>query len=190
MLDERHLLLLGILLAQSQHGYQINEFIEANLGRVSRMRRATAYSLLERLKDQGLVTMRLEAPGNHPPRKVYTITPAGREKFLELLRALLVRVDATPSAADIAMMFIDYIPVEKTVSLLGERLNGLRSQIEHLRSTPSHTTVPGVDYAIQRKIAILQAEQSWLEEILQALTAKKAGEHRPGHGANRKVDGG
>jgi hypothetical protein len=32
--DERILLLLGLLTTQSQHGYQINEFIEHNLGRV------------------------------------------------------------------------------------------------------------------------------------------------------------
>ena len=30
-MDERALLLLGILRGQSQHGYQINEFIERNL---------------------------------------------------------------------------------------------------------------------------------------------------------------
>ena len=34
-MDERHLLLLGLLLNQSQHGYSINEFIEKNLGHVS-----------------------------------------------------------------------------------------------------------------------------------------------------------
>ena len=48
-------LLLGLLTTQSQHGYQINEFIEHNLGRVSLMKKATAYALLTRMEAAGLV---------------------------------------------------------------------------------------------------------------------------------------
>ena len=94
-MDERHLLLLGLLMAQSQHGYSINEFIEKNLGRVSGMKRATAYALLERLERKGLVRMETETVGNYPPRKVYSITPAGREAFFDLLQELLVETDRT-----------------------------------------------------------------------------------------------
>lgn len=166
-MDERHLLLLGVLMAESQHGYRINEFIETNLGRISRMRRATAYALLERLEEQGLVRMEFDTAGSYPPRKVYSITPAGKAKFIDLLQSLLVRVEPTSSAADIALMFIDYLPVEKTVAVLKERAQALQSQIEELRATPSHnTTAPGVDYAIERKLAILQAERSWLEQTI------------------------
>ena len=78
-MDERNLLLLGLLMAQSRHGYSINEFIERNLGRVSGMKRATAYSLLEKLERRGFVRMDVETAGSYPPRKVYSITPAGRE---------------------------------------------------------------------------------------------------------------
>lgn len=165
-MDERHLLLLGVLMAQSQHAYRINEFIETNLGRISGMKRATAYALLERLEKRGLVDMDVQSVGNHPPRKVYSITPAGRQKFFDLLQALLVRVDETSSAADIALMFIDYLSVETTVALLQTRREELCSQIEQLRATPSHANAPGVDYAIQRKIAILEAELSWLEQTV------------------------
>jgi DNA-binding PadR family transcriptional regulator len=48
-MDERALLLLGVLRVQSQHGYQINEFIERTLGRVTDMKKPTAYAILERL---------------------------------------------------------------------------------------------------------------------------------------------
>lgn len=186
-LDERHLLLLGVLMAQSQHGYRINEFIETNLGRVSGMKRSTAYALLERLEQKGLVQMDIQTVGNHPPRKVYSITPAGREKFFDLLQSLLVRVDPSSSAADIALMFMDYLPAEKAIALLKERSAELRAQIEELRGTPSHTTTaPGVDHAVRRKIALLAAEQSWLEETLDTLTAKAASAGNAAHDTGRK----
>lgn len=168
-MDKRHLLLLGVLMAQSQHGYRINEFVETNLGRVSRMRRATAYALLERLETQGFVRMDTQVVGNHPPRKVYSITASGKEKFLELLQTLLVRIDDRSSSADIALMFLEHLPRERSVELLGERVRGLRSHMNRLQSTPKHATAPGVDYAIGRKVALVQAELSWLEQTIATL---------------------
>ena len=59
-MDERTLLLLGMLRIESQHGYQLNEFIEHNLGRVTDMKKPTAYALLDRLEQSGAITSRLE----------------------------------------------------------------------------------------------------------------------------------
>lgn len=166
MLDERHLLLLGLLMAQNQHGYSINEFIERNLGRVSAMKRATAYSLLEKLERRGLVRMETETGGNYPPRKMYSITPAGREAFLALLQELLVETDERASAADIALMFLDWLERDRVVSLLRERASKLQALADALRTTPRHKEAPSVDHAIQRKVALLQAEAEWILNLI------------------------
>lgn len=167
-MDERHLLLLGLLMAQSQHGYSINEFIETNLGRVSGMKRATAYALLDRLEGQGLVEMATEAVGNYPPRKVYSITPAGRDAFLNLLQKLLVKTNDRTEATDIALMFVDYLERGRLIALLQERASKLESQMIALRAMPSHKDAPGVDYALQRKYALVQAEHAWILQLLKS----------------------
>lgn len=158
-------------MAQSQHAYRINEFIETNLGQVSNMKRATAYALLERLEKRGLVRMDVQIVGNHPPRKVYSITETGRETFIDLLQKLLLRVEETSSAVDIALMFIDYLPAEETIELLQKRADEVVRMIRRLKATPVHTSAPGVDYAVQRRTKILQAEQRWLRETLSTLRA-------------------
>lgn len=173
-MDERHLLLLGLLMAQSQHGYSINEFIETNLGRVSGMRRATAYALLERLERRGLVQMETKAVGNYPPRKVYSITPAGRDAFLGLLQDLLVRTDEHADAADIAFMFVDYLEQSQVLALLRERASKLKSRMIQLSATPSHKDAPGVDYALERKGALLQAEHAWILQLIARLENPKS----------------
>lgn len=171
LLDERHLLLLGLLMAQSLHGYSINEFIETNLGRVSGMKRATAYALLDRLERRGLVQGETEHVGNYPPRKVYSITPAGRETFFELLQELLVKAEEQSTAADIALMFVDWLDRDQTIALLRERARRLQALAAQLSATPSHTEAPGVDYAFQRKVALLQAEEDWLHRLISQLEA-------------------
>lgn len=175
-MDERHLLLLGLLMAQSQHGYSINEFIENNLGRVSGMKRATAYALLGRLEQRGLVRMDTETVGNYPPRKVYSITPAGREAFFDLLQELLVDTEERSSAADIALMFIDWLERERVTAFLRERAGRLRALAAQLRAMPSHKDAPGVDYALQRRIALLQAEDDWLLQLASRLEDPQPGE--------------
>lgn len=174
-MDERHLLLLGLLMAQSRHGYSINEFIEKNLGRVSGMKRATAYALLERLEQQGMVRMETETAGSYPPRKVYSITPAGRQAFFELLERLLVDTGQRPSAAEIALMFVDWLERDRVRALLRERADRLRAKADELRAMPSHKSVRGVDYALQRKIALLKAEEEWIRGLLASFE-----EHQPG----------
>lgn len=168
-MDERHLLLLGLLMAQSQHGYSINEFIEKNLGRVSGMKRATAYALLEKLERNGLVQMDTETVGNYPPRKVYSITTAGREAFFDLLQELLVDTDERSSAADIAMMFLDWLERDRVTAFLRERAGKLEALAAQLRATPRHKDAPAVDYAVERKVALLQAEADWILKLISRL---------------------
>ena len=167
------MLLLGLLMAQSQHGYSINEFIEKNLGRVSGMKRATAYALLEKLERRGLVRMDTEAAGNYPPRKVYSITPEGREAFFTLLQTLLVEADERPSAVEIALMFVDWLEREQLVKFLRERADKLHDQLARLQRMPSHKDAPGVDYALQRKTALLRAEADWIVELTSRLEARE-----------------
>lgn len=179
--DERHLLLLGLLMAQSQHGYSINEFIERNLGRVSRMKRATAYALLERLQRKGLARMDTETVGNYPPRKVYSITPAGREAFFTLLEELLLDTEQGSSGAEIALMFVDWLERKRVLTLLKQRAERLRALTAQLRAMPNHKDAPGVEYAVQRKLALLQAEQEWLAQVVARL--ESAAEERAGSNA-------
>src|SRR5436853_446216 len=107
--DERVLLLLGLLSTQDQHGYQINEFIERNLGRVTQMRKATAYALLERMAAAGLVKSSIGQEGNRPARKVYSITLEGQQMLDRMLRDVVANPEVAAPPADIALMFIDHL---------------------------------------------------------------------------------
>src|SRR5690348_16026955 len=117
-MDDRALLLLGLLRMQDLHGYQLNEFIERNLGLVTEMKKATAYAILDRLREAGYIRMSVEQKGNRPLRQVYSITPAGEAHFLYLLRENLSRADRTTFAGDIGLMFFDQLPRNEAIKHL------------------------------------------------------------------------
>lgn len=176
--DERVLLLLGLLSTQSQHGYQINEFIENNLGRVSQMKKATAYALLTRMESEGLVEAEAEREGNRPTRRVYSITPAGTALMREMMVLLLQEpVDNVPPG-DIAVMYIASIDPDVAIGALEKRIDRMDAQIAELEGTPKHPNVIGVDLAIERRLTILRADREWFVGIVERI---RTGGIAPGH---------
>lgn len=168
-MDERALLLLGLLQAQSQHGYQLNEFIEKNLSRVTDMKKATAYAVLDRLKASGLISETVEQEGNRPPRRVYAITPAGEAEFQRLLVLNLVTSERLILAGDIGLMFLDHLPREEVLSCLTERLAALEDRLEMQTKTPQHGHGIGVDLAVEHIQVLLRADRDWLRGVIDRL---------------------
>ncbi len=163
---ERELLLLGILMAHSQHGYQINEFIEMNLSRVTDMKKPTAYATLDRLAAQGFVEVRTEQAGNRPVRKVYSITAPGTEYFRSLLKENLMSGDKMQFASDIGLMFLDHLSPDDAASLLEERLQALNQEIARHEKAPPHGFGLGVDLAMDHHLAHLKLDRDWLAQVI------------------------
>lgn len=169
-MDERELLILGLLKAQSQHGYQINEFIERNLGRVSDMKKSTAYTLLKRLDHSGYVEVTVEQEGNRPPKMVYSITSLGKKKFEELLKSTLVEVEDVTPAGDIGIMFLDHLPPEDILSCLQERLKKVNTLIQMYEKAPQHGHGIGVDMSMQHRIILLLTDRDWLSKGIEQVS--------------------
>jgi len=172
--DERALLLLGVLMVQSQHGYQINDFIERALCDVTTMKKPTAYALLDRLAAAGHISVHVEQEGNRPPRKVYTITPSGRALFLGLLQENLATVDQPTFAGDIGLMFLRYLPPAEALACLRQRLTLLDVQLARQTRVPPHGEKLTIDLALEHLAVLRHAERDWLAGVIARLAAEQA----------------
>ncbi|MEI6046722.1 MAG: PadR family transcriptional regulator [Chloroflexota bacterium] len=170
-MNEQTLLVLGLLKAQSQHGYQINEFIERNLSRMTDMKKATAYAILERLCKGGYVRVHTEQEGNRPVRKVYSITHSGEEQFMALLRINLSTAGRMTIAGDMGLMFLDHLPLSEGLECLTARLKQVEVQLEAFNQPLTHEGL-GVNLTLEHQHMLLQAEQVWLTAVLQRLQSE------------------
>jgi DNA-binding PadR family transcriptional regulator len=175
-MDNRSLILLGLLMAQDQHGYQINEFIERNLSTMTNMKKPTAYATLDKLSKQGYIDVQHEQEGNRPPRKVYSINEKGIECFYQLLIENLSSPENVFFEGDIGLMFLDHLPIKKAIPALQKRLDGSKKILEGLIQTPSHGNGIGVNLAVEHKKIMLEAEVQFLQKSLQILKMKSNGE--------------
>lgn len=184
-MDQNRLLVLGLLKTQEQHGYQLMDFVERNLGRVTNLKKATAYYELKRLQEQRLVSVRQEQQGARPPRQVYSLTPEGEQAFLDLLRANLRQAEPESCTADAGLIFIDWLPSDEVQALLDEKLTALRERLQLYRATPSHGDDSSVDLAISHVAARLESEIAWLEGFVRRLQERPARSPRARRGRKR-----
>jgi PadR family transcriptional regulator, phenolic acid-responsive transcriptional regulator len=79
--------ILGLLHYKPMHGYRLKEHIERNFGHMWSINYGQIYPNLKKMKAEGLISMHEEACKGEkgPPRKLYTITEAGKQAFQEWL---------------------------------------------------------------------------------------------------------
>ncbi len=170
-MDQNHLLLLGLLKAQESHGYQLMDFVERNLARITSLKKATAYYELRRLEQQGLVSVRKEQEGGRPPRQVFALTAAGEAAFLDLLRESLQMAETPTCSSDIGLMFMNHLSPDEVHTLLRRKLEGLRLSLALYRATPEHAHGSAVNAATAHVAARLETEIAGFESLLQQLAA-------------------
>lgn len=166
--DERVLLLLGLLSTQARHGYEMNDFIEHNLGQVIHLKKATAYQLLERLEQHGLIESHTEQHGLRPTRKVYHITGAGREHFRQMLTAQLRQQEPLILSGNIPVMFAESLSVSDLLVGLRERQEQLAERLES-QEQDSLPGPAGVNLALQRIHHLTRADYQWLTQTIEQL---------------------
>ncbi len=172
-MDERELLLLGLLRRQEMHGYQLNQFLEHRLQAVVPMKRSTAYSLLARMARQGLVEEETARVGRRPERRVYRLTLRGEEALQEALRLHLAQGAEPAPDGGVGFLFLDMLPALEVVGLLRQRLELARArrqqEEERLRS---HGASPA-RWAFHHRVAQAEAEERWLAEVIVALEEER-----------------
>ena len=86
------LFVLGELMVQPTYGYKLHENANRILGPLRPLSWGTLYPLIRRLEQEGLTTASVEKrregfplAGRGQPRRVYTLTSAGKQRFFDLM---------------------------------------------------------------------------------------------------------
>ena len=169
---------LGILTRGGATGYEIKKlfdedgyqhFVEASFGSI--------YPALNRLMEDGLVSVREEPQEKRPDRKVYSITPAGRSTFIASLLKPLPE-DRHRSPFVFAMLFGDLLPSARVSQMLDDYIEQAESKLAQLdeQSSKSKTThekfVMGIGRAVY--IAIVDFLREHRAEVETAPAAEAA----------------
>jgi PadR family transcriptional regulator, regulatory protein AphA len=155
---------LGILTRGDATGYEIKNlfqndgyqhFVEASFGSI--------YPALNRLCEEGLVSVRAEAQEKRPDRKVYSITTAGRTAFIASLLKPLPE-DRHRSPFVFAMLFSDLLPPGRVSALLEDYINQTETKLAQLKASNTDPKNPGEEFANGFGRAIYEAALDFLKK--------------------------
>lgn len=119
-------ILLGSLFDQSLSGYDLKKLFSLSFAFFSGLSYGSIYPALKKLEAEGLITMTLEIQENAPNRKVYTITKAGRQAFLQALKAPF-DFERHKNALLMRMFFFAHLSREERLTTAREYLAQIKS---------------------------------------------------------------
>jgi DNA-binding PadR family transcriptional regulator len=166
-------LCLGTLCLMDGTGYDIKKLFEQAFSHFNSASFGSIYPSLNRLEQEGLISLRMEPGVRHPDRKVYSITDAGRQAFMNEL----VSTDPTEQLRSeflVLMFFAHLLPTERLAQLLDQVSDRYREVLVYLESIQDCTTnTAGIRFTIDLGIATLRAKL----DCIQANRAKLLAEH-------------
>jgi len=159
--------LLGLLMARPQHGYELYQEFNRELGRVWRIGLSQLYAQLGQLEEAGLVAAQVEPQPNRPARKVYHLTPTGRKAFLEWLH------QPTPYPSHIRFEFLARIYYFRLLGLPGleefvaKQKTVCCERVERLSRAVSETNDEFARLVLDFRRGQLEASIQWLDRCLE-----------------------
>lgn len=172
------LTLLGLLLEEPRHGYEIEEVItERGMRQWTEIGFSSIYYLLKKLRDRGLIAETSGPRSATTTRKVYVTTPAGRAECAKAVEAAIAEVRPVFPALLVGLANQPAVPAGRLEIALAQRARALTEQVKAVREAADAQTGSPVfvraifDYTFGQ----LEAEQNWLTHY----RTKPAGENAP-----------
>ena len=166
--------LLGLLAEKPKYGYEIKRQFEGALGNVWSVSYGQLYPTLRLLSELGWVTKKTEPGKKAAEKNIYSITEKGRKKLDEWLLKPLRSTYRVKDEFTLRFLFfnklspdnvLDYLRVQQKKTVLQKEsfqrtLVSLRDEIDFFMQA-----------IIRKGIIHLEAENQWLEEVMDDIRA-------------------
>ena len=177
---------LGFLLDQPMHGYELKRALSPALPRARRVNDGVLYPLLKRMEADGLISGRVERSEGSPDRRVFHPTETGRQAFREWLESSADEEDEV--AYDFLVghpfltkcLFFEKLGPDGVTRKLADQIASSKAKLAEFQRIRDGMVERGVDpYRVAvLDLGIAQQEQRvrWLEQMKSA--ARRARKER------------
>lgn len=169
-ISKTDLMLLGMLMRQPMHGYELVDQLGGPYMSVwVKMGRASVYYALNRLDRAGYVSRHSERHGGKPERTVYSITDEGRREFYSEVEVALGELPVSMENFDIALFYANQLEPTIADNRMRARLTSLQQALSLLEKTLEDARADGdtpLTLVLDRRRALLDAEIQYVTALL------------------------
>jgi DNA-binding PadR family transcriptional regulator len=166
------LAVLTLVAERPRHGYEIERVIgERGMREWTEIGFSSIYYLLKKLEREGLIEGQLAETGRGPARKVYHLTPAGREAARAgVLEALSVPHRCYPPL-QLGLANLPGVPPAEALAALRQHRDALAERLAHVQASwERQRPLPTfVDAMFDYSVTMIQAERAWIEKLIAQL---------------------
>lgn len=161
------LVVLGLLAAGPQHGYELTNQLDAmRVRRWARISGPTVYRRLDRLREEGLLRSRTEREGSRPEREVFELEDAGRRALEELVREALSSEAPVYSDRLVGAVFsLAALPPEERSELLDRSARRRETEADELAEELDAGSSPAGEAVLRFYRSVAEAEAALLRDI-------------------------
>jgi PadR family transcriptional regulator AphA len=167
----RHVI-LGLLSQQPMSGYDIKHFLKNLDWLVGSFSFGSIYPALHALLTDSLVTVDVIYHQDKPPKKIYSITEAGKQVLREWIGQPAVP-SASLKAFLMRLMLASNFSHAGLIAYLEQRRSQVKVQhtaLEQVTEDQDETTDLGQRLALDYGLAVANAEVAWLDRTLERLS--------------------
>ncbi len=161
--------ILGLLTRQSMSGYDIKRFLKNLSWLIDSPSFGSLYPALHALLEDGLVTVEVIPQQDKPPRKIYTITDAGRETLQEWV-GQPVASGASLKAFLMRLLLVGNLSQADLVAHLEQRRTQVAAHLQQTTESMKEDSNLGERLALDYGLAVANAELAWLDNALSQLS--------------------
>lgn len=125
--------ILGLLDRRDMTGYELTKAIENSLLESWRAKHSQIYPELKSLTEKGLVKFQVAITGTVLEKKIYSITEAGRNEFLQWESKKLPIKPIPKDEFRLQLFFSSCLPPEKRIELLKHQLSQHEAKLDKLK---------------------------------------------------------
>ena len=161
--------LLGLLMSEPRHGYELYQEFSRELGRVWELGLSKLYAQLKQLEEAGLVEARMEPQPNRPARKVYHLLPEGRAVFLDWVRQPTPYLRHLRVEFLARLYFFRWLALDGLDELVAQQQIVCQEQIERFSRLAAETDDPFRRCVLEFRRGQLGAVIDWLDRCREIL---------------------
>lgn len=162
-MSARHAI-LGILMQEPLHGYEIDAAFDRGLRRVCHLTISQIYAYLKSMEERGWVEGELIMQKSNPPKKVFHVTARGRQEMQKWLQSPLEEERPMRDALYTKIHFCATLTPERLPALVEEQLEILEAELADVEAEiAGHEGPPPLFLEAKRRHLLADCE--WLRWV-------------------------
>jgi PadR family transcriptional regulator AphA len=156
--------ILGILMKQDRHGYEIHTLLSSKLGRAWYAGISQVYALLKRLEAAEKVDSSVEQQDNRPAKHVYSVTQKGRKTFLQWVHTPVDRMRDLRLEFLAKLFFIRELNLSGSDELIKRQMDVFQQQLQGITQQDKKCQEEFERLVLRFRIGQIEAVLAWLRE--------------------------